>query len=1491
MSSIDTAVANQITLAKNSNAFTNSTFDSAITGWNGYNRAFDNTQSYSASGSAKITAGGVTSSAFYSQNTFSGVSTQYYTNSGDINNDGIEDLVVPTYSTGSSEFRIYNGNGDGTYATATTVSTAATSTAAIDSLIHDFNSDGWNDIIISYGSTVGKLSVFLNSGSGTFSSSTDYGGLPAGGLRPCMLEKGFVDNNSSMDFVALCSAGTTAYVYLNSGSGTFTMSSYALGFTAGNPPNFALVDINGDQRPEVVAGLSSNCTLYILPNNGAGYDASSTYTLTQCGTTSIAKGAITSGDFNNDGYGDVAVGRRSGSGGTSTSDAFYVSVLRGNSSNGFSSQSDYLSLSGADDQFSQVTTHDFNGDGYRDIAITLLSNNVVGYYANNGDGTFATRVDYSTGTAPTGITITDANADGLKDLAVTNITSATVSIFINRTAGDVMAQQVNVGDTSTYQLEAYVYTTGVAVTSADAALWYNGATVSTAYTASATPGWYKLTGKVTGANEKRGYGVVAKQGKTVYVDNLSVYKYASSGSLTSAIFDPGFGGDWGTVEFSTTLSPNVTVKVRTSNSASMSGATAFSSCSAITSGADISGNSCVADGERYIQYEITMTPDSGDTPIFSSFTLNYSAYDIVPPSVNAADTVMYKVDGGTLVGLGEWTNGSSPYFEWTAAEDNAGGAGILGYCLYLGQDNTANPVTTKGILGTSPIYNPACPFIVSTASIDLATAGILATQLSTSNSSYYLRIKAVDIVGNVFAGSAEQFDFKFDNTPPTNPAYISGPSGFINTKSATFTWPTVGGQAAADANSGLIGLQYRFNSGNWYGDDHTGSGDINDLLVNDGVYTTTDPASPDVDDIVDGVNTIYFRSWDEAGNVTTSYASAALKVNTNGSPSEPQGLTASPSTNTVNEFAFSWSAPSSYVGSSSNLTYCYTVNVVPSSGSCTWTAAGVMSVPTGAFATQPGTNTFYVVARDESNNVNYSSYASQNFSANTAAPGIPQNIDVADVSVKTTSNWRLAVTWDAPASVGAGVAAYRVYRSTSYGGSYSQVGSSSSTSYVDTSLSQVEYFYKVKACDSANNCGSESGIVSDTPTGKFTSPALLVSEPTVSNITTRRATIDWSTDRASDSKIAIGTESGSYSPSEIGNSDQTTDHTLDLDNLAAGTTYYYKAKWTDEDGNTGQSQEYTFTTSPAPVLKEVVTQFVRLDSAEVQFTVKDAAKVDVLFGKSDAFGGIKTLNTSTSESTYQLPLTGLDDGTKYFYRITMYDSEGGQYASSIFSFTTPQRPRISNLNFQPVEGEPTSTQKVTWTTNVSATTQVIYSKVGGITTEVSESVLKIEHEIIIRGLDDNSEYTLVAQSRDSNSNLAVSDRQVFRTALDTRPPKIFDIAVESVVRGSGSEARGQIIVTWKTDEPSTSQVQFSAGVSSTELNNQTVEDGAYTTDHIAIISDLSPSRSYNVRPVGADRSGNRGTGGTQSTIIGRATDSVISIIFNTLQKLFGFSAQ
>jgi hypothetical protein len=374
----------------------------------------------------------------------------------------------------------------------------------------------------------------------------------------------------------------------------------------------------------------------------------------------------------------------------------------------------------------------------------------------------------------------------------------------------------------------------------------------------------------------------------------------------------------------------------------------------------------------------------------------------------------------------------------------------------------------------------------------------------------------------------------------------------------------------------------------------------------------------------------------------------------------------------------------------------------------------------------------------------------------------------------------------------------------------------------------------------------------------------------------------------SDSKVAIGTTSGLYSPAEIGNSNQVSAHEITLDNLAPGTTYYFVARWTDEDGNTGISQEQTFITAPAPIIKESLLDSIGLENASLSFTTVGASKARIYYGISEAFGGLIEINTSRAESRYQVDLKDLTDGTKYFFMISTVDQEGSEYRGNIDSFETLPRPRITNLRFQPIEGEPTSTQQVTWQTNVPSTSSVIYSIINGTTIEAQDSNLTTNHEMIIRNLVDDSEYVLVAQSRDAAGNVATSDRQQFKTALDTRPPVISEVIIEASIRGSGSEARGQIVVSWRTDEPATSQVAYTEGSGATVFNSRTAQETTLKTEHIVIISDLPTSRVFSLQPLSADAGENEASGPTETAIIGRASDNALTVVFNTLRRIFGF---
>ncbi len=1093
-------------------------------------------------------------------------------------------------------------------------------------------------------------------------------------------------------------------------------------------------------------------------------------------------------------------------------------------------------------------------------------------------------------------------------------------IVIGNVVDGKIYQTVNVGDTSTYNFSAYVYdnTTGNqggTITSSIAQLYYNGSTIPTTY-ADAGGGWWKLTGTLTGANESRQYGLLVKAGKTVVVDDFTLSKSGTYSIYNTTAYSNAQVVTWDSFVETASASGNASVvyQICLDNGSACSyttgsrwqyytGGTWTNAISDSTTYANTAAQLTQAAMQalpvtsQKISIKAIMSFGGVDMPAITSLKIGLTT-DTTSPTTNASSLTMTKTNGGSSVSDNGWTNGSSPYFSWTAGADNSGGSGLKGYCLYLGTDPNGDPATAKGLLGTSPVSTSGttCQFIVSSTSIDFATSSYKgSTWLTSSSDPYYLNIKAVDNGGNIFSGSSAQFQFKFDNTVPSNPSGLSAPQGYqANINDFTIYWATSGSASSSDSASGIKGYQYRIGpNGTWYGANHSGNEDCNDLITV-GSYTLNSTN----DSLSTGENTFYLRTWDNACNVSTTYITGILKYNAD-APTTPQNLAVSPSSNTTNSFAFSWEAPATYTGQLSGLSYCYTINSVPSASTCTWTSSASLSAD--AYATQPGTNTFYVVAKDEAGNVNYSSYASVNFTANTSAPGVPRSMDLADISIKVSSNWKLTVSWETPSDVGAGVSAYKVYRSTTSSAScssnfssFTELGSTAGTAYTDTGLNQQTYYYCVKACDSANNCSAVSSTVSGYPDGKYTSAASLSSGPTTSSITTKKATVNWSTSRNSDSKIQYGSSSGSYYDEEPSKSGQTTDHSITLTNLSAGTTYYYKAKWTDEDGNTGTSDEKSFTTNAAPTVKDVTVDSIGLSSAIIKYTTKNASKVKIYYGKTTSFGGAKEVSTSTSETTYTTELTGLDDGAKYYYKINTYDSEGDEYEGTILDFKTLPRPKISKVRIQQVRGAAQPTVLVSWQTNTEISSIITYypeGKSDKARDEVNVTLTKGLHRMIIRGLFANTPYILIVKGRDKIGNEAVSDRQKFTTATDTRPPLITDLRVEGTAipqtATTAQESMGQIVVTWNTDEPATAQIEFGEGTGSSYAQ-RTQQESNLTYNHVVVISNLATSKVYHLRAISKDIAGNDGYSVDTVTITPKATANALNLVIGGLQQAFGF---
>ena len=132
-----------------------------------------------------------------------------------------------------------------------------------------------------------------------------------------------------------------------------------------------------------------------------------------------------------------------------------------------------------------VATGDVDGDGVLDVATANKDADTVSVALGNGDGTFATHVEYGVGDTPLSVAMGDLDGDGDLDLATADQGSVTVSILLGNGDGtfapasglalDAFPRDVTTGDVDgDGDLDLAVATFGVSATRGVSVLLGNG---------------------------------------------------------------------------------------------------------------------------------------------------------------------------------------------------------------------------------------------------------------------------------------------------------------------------------------------------------------------------------------------------------------------------------------------------------------------------------------------------------------------------------------------------------------------------------------------------------------------------------------------------------------------------------------------------------------------------------------------------------------------------------------------------------------------------------------------------------------------------------------------------------------------------------------------------------------------------------------------------------------------------------------------------------
>ena len=268
----------------------------------------------------------------------------------DFNGDGHLDIAALNIN--DNDLYTILGNGDGTFQSAIITSVALSPSALA---IGDFNNDGNSDIAVT-SSVNSSVSVLLGNGTGSFIASPEVlvGSLPRHIALVNFNEDAFLD-------IAVANYNdNTVSIRLGNGDGSFSGTT---DIPVGQGPNNLVIgDFNQDGNKDfATANITSN-TLSIALGDGLG----GTTSITEI-NTSDSPAMIKVGEFNGDGIQDLV---------TSSSLLATDNLLKiysGNGSGGFTETSSKNLCC----ELSSFAIGNFNNDGFVDVAFATQTNSKV----------------------------------------------------------------------------------------------------------------------------------------------------------------------------------------------------------------------------------------------------------------------------------------------------------------------------------------------------------------------------------------------------------------------------------------------------------------------------------------------------------------------------------------------------------------------------------------------------------------------------------------------------------------------------------------------------------------------------------------------------------------------------------------------------------------------------------------------------------------------------------------------------------------------------------------------------------------------------------------------------------------------------------------------------------------------------------------------------------------------------------------------------------
>src|SRR5262249_36022519 len=322
---------------------------------------------------------------------------------GDLNGDGIPDLVVPNFND-STKISVLFGKRDGSFQPLLPQQLFDSGgDNPFDAVVADFNGDGKNDVAVTIPSV--GVSILLGDGLGHLRAPV----VISDGNHPLHIVAADFNGDHKLDLAVTNLNSNNVSILLGKGDGTFTpATSPAVGM---GPVGIVLGDFNGDGKADLAVANSG-----ILSGNNQGAHANTVAILLGTGTghfqtptfIPVAKTPLllAAADFNKDSKQDLVVSNNGGG---------VVSVLLGSGNGSFQTPRTFHVQ-----QALSIAVADFNTDGNPDLVVAngngqTSTSSTVALLLGDGTGNFNPAKQVPAGRQPSAVLAGDFNHDGKAD--------------------------------------------------------------------------------------------------------------------------------------------------------------------------------------------------------------------------------------------------------------------------------------------------------------------------------------------------------------------------------------------------------------------------------------------------------------------------------------------------------------------------------------------------------------------------------------------------------------------------------------------------------------------------------------------------------------------------------------------------------------------------------------------------------------------------------------------------------------------------------------------------------------------------------------------------------------------------------------------------------------------------------------------------------------------------------------------------------------------